>query len=81
LIVNVRLFAAYKDLLGEEEIVMDLDDGATVGDALGLLKEQFPALVDQGYSPLTAVNLEHVSKRHILEEGDELAIFPPVSGG
>jgi MoaD family protein len=81
MIVTVRLFAAYKDLLGEEEIVLDLDDGAMVGDALALLKEQFPELANQGYSPLTAVNLKHVSKRHILEEGDELAIFPPVSGG
>ena len=81
MIVTVRLFATYRDLLGEEEILLDLDDGAMVGDALALLKEQFPELVNQGYSPLTAVNLEHVSKRHVLEEGDELAIFPPVSGG
>lgn len=81
MIVTVRLFAAYRDLLGEEEIDLDLDDEATVGDALALLKDQFPALAEQGYSPLTAVNLKHVSKRHILEDGDELAVFPPVSGG
>ncbi|HEY3176005.1 MAG TPA: MoaD/ThiS family protein [Candidatus Polarisedimenticolia bacterium] len=81
MIVTVRLFAAYKELLGEEEILLDLDEDATVGDALALLKEQFPALAEQGYSPLTAVNLKHVSKRQTLEDGDELAIFPPVSGG
>lgn len=81
MIVTVRLFASYKELLGEEELMLDLDDDATVGDALAVLKDQFPALGDQGYSPLTAVNLKHVSKRHALQEGDELAIFPPVSGG
>jgi len=79
--VTVRLFASYRELLGEDELQMEFDDGATVGDALELLKETYPVLAQQGYSPLTACNLTHVSKRHVLSEGDELAIFPPVSGG
>ncbi len=79
--ITVKLFASYRELLGEEEILLDLEEGACVGDALSLLKLRFPVLVDQGYSPLTACNLEHVSKRHALRDGDELAIFPPVSGG
>ena len=81
MIVTVKLFASYKELLGEDELALDLPDDATVGDALNLLKDSFPALADQGYSPLTACNLRHVSKRHPLQDGDELAIFPPVSGG
>lgn len=81
MLITVRLFASYKELLGEEEIKMEFDEGATVGDALDLLKQTYPALATQGYSPLTACNLKHVSKRHVLEDGDELAIFPPVSGG
>ena len=79
--VTVKLFASYRDLLGEEELEMECEPGATVGDALELLKRTYPVLAEQGYSPLTACNLKHVSKRHALEDGDELAIFPPVSGG
>jgi len=79
--IAVKLFASYRELLGEDELEMELDEGATVGDALDLLKRTYPALAEQGYSPLTACNLKHVSKRHFLQEGDELAIFPPVSGG
>lgn len=81
MIVTVKLFASYRELLGEDELQMEFDHGATVGDALDLLRESYPVLADQGYSPLTACNLQHVSKRHVLQEGDELAIFPPVSGG
>ena len=81
MLVTVKLFASYQDLLGESELQLEIEDGGTVGDALSLIKEHYPVLEDQGYSPLTACNLKHVSKRHILEDGDELAIFPPVSGG
>ena len=79
--VTIKFFASYRELLGEDELVFEVGEGATVGELLEFLKERFPALAQQGYSPLTAVNLTHVSKRHILEDGDEVAIFPPVSGG
>ena len=79
--ITVKLFASYRELLGEDEIQMEMQDGSSVGDALALLKRIYPALAEQGYSPLTACNLEHVPKRHLLQDGDELAIFPPVSGG
>jgi len=80
-LITVKLFAAYQELLGEDEIQLEMEDGSTVGDALRLIKEHYPVLAGQGYSPMTACNLKHVSKRHTLEDGDELAIFPPVSGG
>jgi molybdopterin synthase sulfur carrier subunit len=79
--VTVKFFATYRDLLGEDQLVIDIDEGVTVGDILEILKDRFPTLRDQGYMPLTACNLKHVSKRHVLTDGDELAIFPPVSGG
>lgn len=79
--VTVKFFATYRDLLGEDQLVIDIDEGVTVGDILEILKDRFPTLKDQGYMPLTACNLKHVSKRHVLTDGDELAVFPPVSGG
>jgi len=81
MLITVKLFASYRELLGEEEVHLEMEDGVTVGEALDLLRSHYAVLADQGYAPLTAVNLQHVSKRHILKDGDELAIFPPVSGG
>ena len=79
--ITVKFFASYRELLGEEELVFDLDGEMTVGETLAMLRERYPALAEQGYAPMTACNLVHVSKRHMLQDGDELAIFPPVSGG
>lgn len=79
--VTVKFFASYREMLGEDQLLLDLEDGFTVGDVLDILKDRYPILADQGYMPLTACNLKHVSKRHALEDGDEVAIFPPVSGG
>jgi molybdopterin synthase sulfur carrier subunit len=81
LFVTVKFFASYREMLGEDQLLLELDDGYTVGDILDILKDRYPVLKEQGYMPLTACNLKHVSKRHALEDGDEVAIFPPVSGG
>lgn len=81
MLITVKLFASYRDLLGEDDLQIEMRDGGTVGEALEVLRENYPALSEQGYSPLTACNLEHVSKSHVMQDGDELAIFPPVSGG
>lgn len=81
MIVTVKFFASYREILGEDLLCMDLDEGLTIGDLLEILKDRYPTLREQGYMPLTACNLKHVSKRHLLTDGDEVAIFPPVSGG
>jgi len=81
LFVTVKFFASYREMLGEDHLLLELDDGFTVGDVLDILKNRYPVLKEQGYMPLTACNLKHVSKRHLLSDGDEDAIFPPVSGG
>jgi len=81
MLVTVKFFASYREMLGEDQLLMEVEEGITVGDVLDVLKARFPVLRSQGYMPLTACNLKHVSKRHALADGDEVAIFPPVSGG
>lgn len=81
MLVIVKFFASYREMLGEDQLLLEFDEEVTVGDLLDVLKVRYPALRSQGYMPLTACNLKHVSKRHALSDGDEVAIFPPVSGG
>jgi len=45
------------------------------------LTERYPALKPLGDSRVLAVNHEHVPLDHPLQDGDEVAFFPPVSGG
>ena len=81
MLVTVKFFASYREMLGEDQLLLEFEEQVTVGDVLDVLKVRYPALGNQGYMPLTACNLKHVSKRHALSDGDEVAIFPPVSGG
>ncbi len=45
------------------------------------LVAQYPELKPLGASRTVAVNRRHVPADHPLRSGDEVAFFPPVSGG
>jgi MoaE-MoaD fusion protein len=74
--VRVRLFAGLRERLGMGENEMELPEGARARDVWELL-ELGPEPVGLAY----AVNRKYVDRDHGLEDGDELAIIPPVSGG
>lgn len=79
--VGVRLFARYREAAGHDRIEVDLPDGGTVETAWEAVSRRFPVL-DQ-YRPFTlfALREDYVSPDHRLGDGDELCLFPPVSGG
>ena len=80
--VTVKLFASYRELAGASETILDLPEGATVAAALEALAGRYPeAGARLLAAPLAACNLRHVPVDHVLRDGDELAVFPPVSGG
>jgi molybdopterin synthase catalytic subunit len=54
---------------------------ANAGNALEELLERFPELRRFGRSLLFAVNQEYAQPDREIRDGDELALFPPVSGG
>lgn len=80
--VQVRLFAILRERAGRDSLTLELSEGATVADALEALAGE-PALGELvGRLPLgVAVNREYASVDATLDEGDELALIPPVSGG
>jgi molybdopterin synthase catalytic subunit len=79
--VRVRLFAGTRDAVGAPSLEMDLPQGATVGDLVGLLCARHPRL--QGYRDhaLLALDGAFTTPRAALREGAEVALMPPVSGG
>jgi len=79
--VNVRLFARYREAAGRDRIEIDLPDGGTVEGAWDAVTSRVPALA--AYRPFTlfAVANDYVPADRRLAPGDELCLFPPVSGG
>lgn len=79
--VRVLFFGAARDAVGQEEIILKLPSAANSAGALAQLLDAYPALKRFGNSLLLAVNQAYAQPDEAISEGDELAVFPPVSGG
>ena len=79
--VNTRFFAIYRERAGLKEEDLYLDEGATSARLVERLSELHPSLFEGGGRLVVAVNGEYVPMDHVLADGDEVALIPPVSGG
>jgi molybdopterin synthase catalytic subunit/molybdopterin converting factor small subunit len=79
--VQVRLFARYREAAGHDRIEVELPEGGTAETAWEAVSHRFPVLGPYRPFTLFAVRNDYVEPAHALREGDELCLFPPVSGG
>jgi MoaE-MoaD fusion protein len=79
--VTVRLFASLREHAGAGTVPLSLDDGATVADAIARLRGGALSGLPETAPFVAAVAREYVKDDHLLADGDELALVPPVSGG
>ena len=80
--ITVKFFAQLRERLARDEVKIDVPDNATVGgiiDALIAQDEGFTILNDAHL--LHAVNHAMVPRDTAVKSGDEVALFPPVTGG
>jgi len=79
--VTVKLFAAYQEAYGVPEISLGLPVGTTVAEVCDRLLQEHPEL--EKWRDLTrfGVNLNFVEPDTPLQDGDEVVLIPPVSGG
>ncbi len=77
--INVRLFAALRELAGASAVQASGSTVADIADQLSAAHgERFAAIVSVSSF---VVNGERASRAAAVAEGDEVAILPPVSGG
>jgi sulfur-carrier protein len=81
LTVTVKLFAAYQDAYGVSELCLRLPIGTTVAEVRDRLITEHPALEEWRGLTRFGVNLEFAEPDTVLQDGDELVLIPPVSGG
>lgn len=79
--VNVLLFATLKDLAGQNRLSVNLPDIATVSHVKQALAALYPEMEAHVEAAIAAVNQEYAFAGDAVHDGDEVAFFPPVSGG
>ncbi len=79
--LKVRFFASLKDLVGESEMEMQLEEETSVGKIFQQLETRFPEIKKYESILLVAVNMEYADLDSTVAPGDEVCFFPPVSGG
>lgn len=79
--LTIRLFATLKDRVGQGKVQIEVAAPATVQTMLAALSAEFPALSASLPTALVAVNQSFAFAETAVQPEDEIAIFPPVSGG
>ncbi|MGF1601978.1 MAG: MoaD/ThiS family protein [Thermosynechococcaceae cyanobacterium] len=79
--VTVKLFAAYQEAYGQPEVVLELPEGTTMGEVCDRICAPYPEL--KTLKPITryGINLAFVEADTPIQNGDEVVLIPPVSGG
>jgi molybdopterin converting factor subunit 1 len=79
--VLVKFFASHREYSGESELLLELADDATVAVLINDLLARFPKLEKLRDETIVSVNKNYADDSTCLKDGDDVAIFPPVSGG
>jgi molybdopterin synthase sulfur carrier subunit len=92
MIIRVRAFAQFKELIGNE-LQVDLQEGTDLMLLLRQLADKRPEVHEAFFAPsgelkeyvILMVNRKRIQRDqaagYTLHEGDEVAVFPPVAGG
>jgi molybdopterin converting factor subunit 1 len=79
--ICVKLFALLREQAGADTLTLDVTEGATVAQALAMLRQQYPGLAPHLTNVRLALGMDFVEAETCLAAGDELTLIPPVSGG
>ena len=79
--IHLRYFASFREIVGQSEEMLTVDDGANVTDVREILLVRYPRLQPVMERSAFAVNHSYVPSDTALHEGDEVVFIPPVGGG
>jgi molybdopterin synthase catalytic subunit len=81
MLIKVLFFGLLKDICGQTEAGLELPEDSTLRSVFDYYAGRFPALAGMASSIVLARNHEFGQPSDPIQEGDEVALLPPVSGG
>ena len=79
--VRAEFYSVVKEIVDASAFELSLPKNATVNDLFERLKKSYPKLRHFEKSILFGIGVEFVDRNHELNDGDVIAIMPPVQGG
>jgi molybdopterin synthase sulfur carrier subunit len=79
--ITVKLFAAYQEAYQQAELTLTLPPGSTVATVRDRAIAHHPELAQWREVTRFGVNYAFVEPDTVLQDGDEVVLIPPVSGG
>lgn len=79
--VCIKLFASLADVAQVRQLELEAEEGSTLEQVWDALTQRYPRLLPHTATVLRAVNDEFRKPGTTVHDGDEVAFFPPVSGG
>ena len=79
--VRLRFFARYAEMVGREEMELDVAFPTTVAEVVRRVRNEIPGAGQLPERPMAAVNLRHAQLDAPVQDGDEVAFLPPLAGG
>ena len=79
--VTVKLFALIREKAGTDSLALDLPDGADVKQAVEAMRRRHPGLAPYLDNLRFSLDMDFVEADTTLQDGDEVVLIPPVSGG
>jgi sulfur-carrier protein len=79
--IRVLFFASLSDIVGTREVRLEAGDFTDMDSIYNRFVRDFPTLESFRASALFALNSEFARPNSLVRDGDEVAFFPPVSGG
>lgn len=80
MIIKILFFGITTDLIGKNQVEIEVLESTSVADCKTYLKKQFPQLQHINTYAI-AVNEEYANDNLVLKQNDVVAVIPPVSGG
>ncbi|MBM3839235.1 MAG: MoaD/ThiS family protein [Verrucomicrobia bacterium] len=81
MMVQVSFYSYFRELAGCPQVTESVAPQCTLGELLEVIYRRFPKLGAMRKSTLVAVGVEYQDRNYLLQEGDEVSLFPPVQGG
>ncbi|MEE8234166.1 MAG: molybdopterin converting factor subunit 1 [Gammaproteobacteria bacterium] len=78
--ITVKYFASLREQLGKSEEILTLSDGISIAEVWQNVSGSISGNIESE-NILMTINMEYVKSDALVKTGDEVAFFPPVTGG